>query len=315
MNKSFEKDAIVRAMPVAEGVQFEVGDNTAYAVRNCKKDITVHVFPRTHRVRNFLSHIPLLRGIVRLFCALLSLFTGLSEAADLKPRRAIHGSAFSRKFSNLFQTHPETIAAMRNALAILLILLAMMLGLPWCVEYVLLLIPGLPRIAINMVCCLFRVLGSVLSVYMICRLKVISRLCMYRGAASKVINAYEAYGSGLTHESALLSPRLTERSDGAFLIIVMMLSIAGFACFRTDFLAVQLLYRIAVILIVAAISNELILPLENAHPNSSLAAIRQPLMELQHLFTIEPHNQMIEVALCAFQAACKKNRRKKRRSN
>ena len=32
-------------------------------------------------------------------------------------------------------------------------------------------------------------------------------------------------------------------------------------------------------------------------------ALRAPLVGLQHLFTIEPHNQMIEVAVCAFRAA------------
>jgi uncharacterized protein YqhQ len=31
--------------------------------------------------------------------------------------------------------------------------------------------------------------------------------------------------------------------------------------------------------------------------------LRKPLVSLQHLFTIEPHNQMIEVAICAFRAA------------
>lgn len=304
MDNHIDKNAVVLATPVAEGVRFEVGSATACAVRNRDKDISVRVFQESHAVRGILSRIPLLRGVARLFGAVSALFRGLDEAEELEPRSAVRGSAFTQEFARLFRTKPMTVSAFVSALLVPVILLAMMLGLPMLVEFGLAQIPGLPRAAVNIVCCLFRLLGALLSVYMICRLKVVNRLCMYRGAAGKVINAYEAYGSGLTHESVVLSPRLTDKSDGAFLIVVMLLSIAAFACVRTDVLLIQLGYRIAVILAAAAVSNEIILPLERANPNSSLAVIRRPLMELQHLFTIEPHNQMIEVALCAFRAAC-----------
>ena len=304
MDNSIERLVTVISSPAAEGVRFEVGSATACAVRNRKKDITVRVFQESHAARDFFGHVPFLRGIMRLFNTIIGFFSGLSLSADLKPRAAIRGSAFSQEFARLFSTHPQTIAALLNAVTVPLILAAMLLGLPALVEWGLSCIPGLPRFAVNAVCCLFRMLGALLSVYMICRLKVFSRMCMYRGAAGKVINAYEAYGSGMTHESAVLSSRLTDKSDGAFLIVVMLVSIAAFALVRTDALLMQLGYRIGVILLTAAVANEIILPLENAEPNSTLASMRKPLTELQHLFTIEPHNQMIEVALCAFHAAC-----------
>ena len=34
------------------------------------------------------------------------------------------------------------------------------------------------------------------------------------------------------------------------------------------------------------------------------AALRKPLTFLQQMFSMEPHNQMLEVAVCAFRAAC-----------
>ena len=82
-----------------------------------------------------------------------------------------------------------------------------------------------------------------------------------------------------------------------------MLSTISGVISGTCWLLLQLGYRIGVILAAAAVSNEIILPLERANPNSLLAVLHRPLMGLQHLFTIEPHNQMIEVALCAFRAA------------
>lgn len=302
------KEPVARGIPVAEGVRFEYGDATACAVRNESKDIAVRVRLESHSLRNFLDRIPFVRGILRLFGAFANFFSGLRESELLKPQEVVRGCAFTRRFAKLFRTRPQSIAAFLSALAIPVILAAMMLGLPMLVEALLLTISGLPRFATNAVCCMFRVLGALLSVYMICRLRVLNRLCMYRGAVGKVLNAYEAYGSNLTHEEALLSSRLTDQSDGAFLILVMALSIIAFACVRTNGLFVQLVYRVGMILGIAAVSNEIIRPLENADPNSALFSLRAPLTGLQHLFTIEPHNQMIEVAVCAFRAACENDR-------
>lgn len=304
MDRILDRDVTVRATPVAEGVRFEFGTATACAVRNRRKDLTVRVVQRDHTLRNILERIPLLRGAARLFGAIGALMSGISESAQLKPRSAYRGSAFTREFARLFQIKPESIAAFGSALLIPCLLLALFVGMPMMIEDVLLCIPGLPRMIVNIVCCMFRMLGALLSVYAVCRLRLVKRLCMYRGAASKVINAYEAYGAGLTHETVVLSPRLTDKSDGAFLIVVMLASIAAFACVRTDGLLIQLCTRAGILFAVAAIANEIVLPLENANPNGRLASVRGPLMELQHLFTIEPHNQMIEVALCAFRAAC-----------
>ena len=308
MDKILDRDAVVRVTPVAEGVRFECGTATACAVRNRDRDVTVRVYQESRTLRTVLERIPLLRGVARLLYSIGALFEGLNDSAALKPRRAYRGSAFTREFARLFQIRPQSIAAFFSALAIIAILPAMLIGLPALVEWVLLCIPGLPRMVVNIVCCMFRMLGVLLSVFLICRLKVVNRLCMYRGAAGKVINAYEAYGSGLPHEAVVLSPRLTDKSDGAFLIVTVLVSIAAFACVPVQGLLTQLCARTGILRAAAAAVNEILLPLERANPNGRLASVRRPLMELQHLFTIEPHNQMIEVALCAFRAACENDR-------
>ena len=264
MDKYLNRDAALRATPVAEGVRFEYGTATACAVRNRRRDITVHVFQEGRTFRNVLQRIPFVRGAARLFFSVGALFTGLNESAALKPRTAYRGSAFTREFARLFRIHPQSIAAFFSALGVIAVLLSMLMGLPMLVERILLLIPGLPRMAVNIVCCMFRMLGVLLSIFMICRLKIINRLCMYRGAAGKVINAYEAYGTGLTHEAVVLSPRLTDKSDGAFLIVVALLSIAAFACVRTEGLLIQLCLRAGIMICAAAVSNEILLPLERA---------------------------------------------------
>lgn len=290
-------------IPIAEGVRFQIGEAAVYAVRNEQKDISVRVRRESQFFRNLFNRIPFVRGVARLLRAGGLLMRGLSQASQMNPQSVIRGGHFAQGFADLFRTTPQALCALLTGLLIPIILGACMIGLPMLAEYGLSYIEDLPRFAVNAVCCMFRIGGAVLSICLITRLKVVNRLCMYRGAAGKVTNAYEAYGPDLTHEEVLLSSRLTDSSDGAFAIVVMILSLIGFACFRTDNMTMQLAVRLSIILAAAAISNELILPLERAKPESLGALLRRPLVSLQHLFTIEPHNQMIEVALCAFRAA------------
>lgn len=300
---SKKNDSRITHMPVCEGVRFDVGSATAYAVRNEDRDITVRVCQNDAFFRRLAEKIPLLRGIVRMFSCVGTLFASLAESARLDPQTTIRGSRITRQIAELFRTTPQSMAALLSGIAILVILPAFVVGLPMLVEALLLSVYGIPRFAINAVCCAFRVMGAVLAIYMICRLRVVNRLCMYRGAACKVANAYEAYGPNLTHEEVLLSSRLTDKSDGAFLIVVLLLALIGFSCFRTGSFGLQLVFRLSVLLASAAIAGELLRPLERARPDTMGAALRAPVVNLQHLFTIEPHNQMIEVALCAFRAA------------
>ena len=170
MDKMLDRDVTVRATPAAEGVRFEYGTATACAVRNRRRDLTVHVVQKDHTLRNILEHIPLVRGVARLLGAFISLFGALDESARLKPRSACRGNAFTREFARLFQIDPQSITAAGSALLIPVILLALFVGMPAMIEALLLCLPGLPRAIVNIVCCMFRLLGALLSVYAVSRL-------------------------------------------------------------------------------------------------------------------------------------------------
>jgi len=290
-------------IPIAEGVRFEIGAAASYAVRRENGDIAVRVRCENHNFRDMLGRIPFLRGIVRLIAAITCFFAGLNLSGAMHPQAAVRGTSSSRRLAGLFQTTPQAVRALISALMILLILFVTLVALPSQMELWLMRAVDLPRFAVNSICSILRIAGAVAAVYAVCRLRIINRLCMYRGAIAKVSNAYEAYGPNLSHEDAVLSPRLTDKSDGAFAIVVMLLALALFSAVRTDGLLPQLLYRLGAVAVSAAVANEVILPLERAKPGSLGATLRTPLTGLQHLFTIEPHNQMIEVAICAFRAA------------
>lgn len=289
--------------PVAEGVRFDFGCASACAVRNESRDIAVRVRRRRSAARRALERVPLVRGAARLVFSAADFFSGMCWSALMEPQQTVRGERAAR-IAALFRTTPQALTGLLVAVAIPAILLALLVGVPAAVEALLVQVEGLPRFAVNTICCAFRLSGLLLGVYAVCRLKLVRRLCMYRGAASKVLNAYEAYGRELTPEEVVLSPRLTDRSDGAFWIAVLLVALIAFAAHRTYGLAAQLGYRAGVLLAAAAVVGEIVRALERAHPNGIGATLRVPLVSLQHLFTIEPHAQMIEVALCAFHAAC-----------
>ncbi len=289
--------------PIPEGVRFELGETVSLAVRNAKRDIAVHVYPEAHFFRDFFSGVPLVRGIVRLFCSILRFLSGLHMAALLNPQTSVRGSAKTRKFAKLFQTTPQLLAEILSVVLIPIILLAGLWGLPRAVECILSLFDGIPRFAVNTVCCAFRIAGMLLSVAILARIRLLNRFSMYRGAMAKVANAYEIYGANLTDAEISRSSTLTERSDGAFLLIMLSIAMIGFALIRTASWSLALLMRLGVLLAASAVVEEILRPIENARADSFLAQVRSRLSRLQGLYTLDPHPQMIEVALCALHAA------------
>lgn len=297
----------VAASPAVEGVRFEVGKVQAYAVRNESGDITVRVSRTSRFLSSLLGWIPFVRGALRLFSAPAGMLRSLRESGRMEPQDSVRGSRSARSFASLFRTTPQVFSGLFTMLLIPVILLGLIIGMPLLTERGLMLSDPLPRYAVNAVCCAVRIIGMLLSIFWICRLRIFRRICMYRGAAGKTLNAWEAHGPRLTHEDAVLSSRLTGRSDGIFLILTVITALIVFACIRVDGIWLQLAFRAGVLLASAAVVNELIRPLEKARPGSFLAHLRKPLWTLQHLFTLEPQNTMIEVAVCAFRAAYEEN--------
>ena len=160
---------------------------------------------------------------------------------------------------------------------------------------------------INAAACAARVLGGLICVCLIPRLRVLSRFCMYRGAINKVLNAAQA-DKPVAREAAEKASRLTHQSDAAFSVTVLLASIVAFAFVRTFTLPVQLLVRVLIVLIIAAVLGEIVHLLEVTWPNPVSRVLLAPQVWLEKLLVREPHTQMVEVALCAYNAALENDR-------
>lgn len=291
----------IHAVPVAEGVRIQVGNATAFAVRQESKDVALRLRREYHPVRDAMERIPFLRGIVRLVSAPADFLDGVSESAQLMPQQIVKGTRFEQRFAELFRIRPTSLVAAGSVLAILLLIGGLVIAGPWALAKWALPALELSRPAINAVACATRVLAMLLCALVVPRLRVVGRFAMYRGAINRVLNA--AAQGPVTQQSAERAHFLSRRSDAAFILAVLMLSVIAFALIRTFTLPVQLLVRTLTVLAIAAVLNEPLRLLENARPTPLTNALLAPHLLLERCLTRRPHAQMVEVALYAFNAA------------
>ena len=291
----------VHASPVAEGVRIQVGNATAFAVRQDSKDVALRLRREYHPVRDAMERIPFLRGILRLVLGVADFLDGVSESAQLMPQQIVKGTRFEQRFAELFRIRPTSLVAAGSALAILFLIGGLVIAGPWALARFVL--PGfeLSRNAINAVACACRVLSMLLCAAVVPRLRVINRFAMYRGAINRVLNA--AANGNVTQEAAERASHLSRRSDAAFILVVLMLSVIAFALIRTFTLPVQVLVRILTVLAIAAVLNEPLRALENARRSRLTDALLAVQTGLERLMTRRPHAQMVEAAVYAWNAA------------
>ena len=144
-------------------------------------------------------------------------------------------------------------------------------------------------------------------------LKDIRRLYMYHGAEHKTINCYER-GMELTKENVMSCSRIHDRCGTSFLFIVLIINIAvigvvGWYLKLQDIenTALRTLASIGVevvlLPVIAGVSYEVLKFLALFHGPIS-KVFKSPGMLLQKVFTTrEPEEDMVEVAIAAFNAA------------
>ena len=129
----------------------------------------------------------------------------------------------------------------------------------------------------------------------------IRRVYAYHGAEHKTIHAFEARRPLLVEEVARF-PCEHPRCGTAFLLTVVVLSIAFFSLLGPIPFALRLISRLVLLPVLAGVAYEYIrwtARLQSARWAKPLLA---PNLALQRLTTREPESDMIEVAIAAFEA-------------
>ncbi len=130
-------------------------------------------------------------------------------------------------------------------------------------------------------------------------MKDIRRVWMYHGAEHKVISCYE-HEADLSIENARKFSRLHPRCGTNYMFLVMVISIVFFSLLGwSPNWYLRILSRIILLPIVAGISYE-VLKIAAKYDNIVTKIVRAPGLALQRLTTIEPEDDMLEVAIHSF---------------
>lgn len=177
--------------------------------------------------------------------------------------------------------------------------LALFLLLPYAVSKLLTNWIGYPSL-LALIEGVVRVGVFILYVFAISHMPDIKRVFMYHGAEHKCINCIE-HGLELNVENVKSSTRFHKRCGTSFLVIVLIISIIVFMFIRFDNNFIQLGCRLLLVPVIAGISYEF-LRLAGRYDNWFVNALSKPGIWVQHLTTVEPEEEMIEVGIKSVEA-------------
>jgi uncharacterized protein YqhQ len=144
-----------------------------------------------------------------------------------------------------------------------------------------------------------RLIMLIIYLWAIGKMPDIQRVFMYHGAEHKTINAYEA-GSELTVEKVAAYPLQHPRCGTSFILTLVLLSILLFSLFGPLPLHWRLLSRLLMIPVLAGVAYEYIRLLSKHLDKPFVQWLIKPNLALQNMTTREPTEDMLEVAIQAF---------------
>jgi uncharacterized protein YqhQ len=269
-----------------EGVLMRGRKACAVAMRAPDGKIVTKVEPLGGIYKSKIAKIPFLRGLIMLWDSLGLGMRALTDSANLQT-----GEDEKLEGPALYITLGLTFVV---AIAIFFLIPA---GLGWLTEHFL----HWNAWWSNLVEGVLRLLMLVGYIWAIGFMPDVSRVFAYHGAEHKTINAYEA-GADLSPASVAKYPLAHTRCGTAFLLILVVLSLFFFTILGPLSLEWRLISRILMIPVLVGIAYEYLRWTADHISNPFVRFIVKPNLALQSLTTREPDEQILEVAIAAFQA-------------
>lgn len=278
----------VGGQAVMEGIMMRNADKYAIAVRKPDKEIDVQTFDYKGVIKNEkLKNVPVIRGVVNFVD---SMYLGMTSL--------LHSAEF---FEEEEEMDTEKEKAMLGWTVVFAILLAIgiFFVLPYLISlvfqcfiqshFVITLLEGLVRLAIF--------IGYV---SLVALMPDIKRTYMYHGAEHKCINCIEK-GLELNVENVRNSSKEHKRCGTSFLFLVILISIIFFMFIEVESGILKLVIRLLLVPVIAGVSYEFI-RLAGRYDNWLVNAISVPGLLMQHITTLEPDDDMIEVGIASVEA-------------
>lgn len=258
----------------------------AIAVRSPDRSILVEHQDLGSLYRSWLAKIPLLRGTLILWDALVLGMRALTFSANVQ---ADEGKRL--------EGAPLTLTVILSLLLGVGLFFLLPAGAVYLAEILLDTHPAWSTLLEGMVR-----LGLLIGyLWAIGRVPEIQRVFAYHGAEHKTINAFED-GASVTVEAVKGYPREHARCGTSFLLTVVVISVVVFAGLGPLPLLTRFASRVLLIPIIAGLAYEYIRLAARLPSWPWIRVMVKPNLALQSLTTREPDADMIEVAIAAFNA-------------
>ena len=279
---------------VMEGVMMKNGKDYAVAVR--LSDGTIHIDKKQMKTDGTkVNRIPIVRGIYAFGSSLVIGLSTLMDSAsyfeeeDDKKKEMDEKTKKKKERAEMAATLAFSIVFAMLLFMVLPFYISKLLGFVTDSAAIIAAAEGLVRVIIFLI-----------YVVAIGKTEDIHRVYMYHGAEHKCINCIE-HGMDLTVENVRSSSRFHKRCGTSFVFVVLVISIFVFMFLQADSRAMQLLYRVLFIPVIAGVSYEFI-RLAGRSENKIVNMLSKPGLMLQKITTAEPEDDMIEVGIASVEA-------------
>ena len=290
------KKTSIGGMALLEGIMMIGPGKKAVAVRKPDNEIDLQV--EELKYNNKLRKIPFLRGSVALFSQMVHGIRALMYAANFYDIESDEEpTKFEKWLDKKFGDKLVNIMIYFSVIVSLFFSVGLFIILP---NTIISLISKNNVILNNLLEGVVRIALFIGYLVLVSQMKDIRRVWMYHGAEHKTISTYE-HGEELIVENTKKYTTYHKRCGTSFMFIVLIVSVIVFSFAGWNSVWMNALIRIILIPVVAGISYEII-KISGRTDGIFSKIISAPGLWLQRLTTKEPDDDMVEVAIAAFNA-------------
>lgn len=294
------KKTSIGGMALLEGIMMIGPEKKAVAVR--KPDGEIDLSTEALAYNKKLRKIPFVRGVYGIFAQMVHGIRALMHAAKFvdvedESEEEQEPSKFERWMERKFGDKAFDVMIYFSVVIALLFSVGLFILLPNLIAS---LVPTGSVILNNLIEGVLRVLIFFTYIVLVSKMKDIRRVWMYHGAEHKTISCYEN-DEELTVENARKYTTKHKRCGTSFLFIVLIVSVLVFSFTGWNSVWVNILARLLLIPVVAGIAYEIIKYAGRTDGLFSKIA-SAPGLFFQNFTTMEPTDDMLEVAIEAFKA-------------
>lgn len=293
------KSSGIGGQAVLEGIMMKNQEVYSIGVRKPDGEIEVNLSTHEGIGNKKLKKIPIIRGVINFVDSLVLGMRCLTFSASFYDEEENQPSKADVVLQKLFKDRAEKIVMGITVAFSIVMAVAIFMVLPYYLADVLrrYIVSDTVLAVVEGAIRLLLFIGYVL---LISAMKDIQRVFQYHGAEHKCINCIET-GLELNVKNVRASSKHHKRCGTSFMLIVMVISIIFFVFIRVESPILRVVFRVALVPVIAGVSYEFIRFAGNSN-NIIIRILSLPGMWLQALTTKEPDDGMIEVAIAAVEA-------------